>query len=120
MGAENHSVHRASDAAPEPRNHRRGQGLPAPDSCCAAYQEVLISADGWSGAWTCRASRRRLADCRKRRRATLVEIRASLKEIAPRERTSAVRAETANSTLLCRVVKKLERFEMAWLRILQS
>src|SRR6266851_507361 len=74
MRAENHSVHRASDAAPEPRSHRRGQGLPVPDSCCTAYQEVLIFADGLSGAWTCRASRRRLADRRKRRRATLVEI----------------------------------------------
>src|SRR5260221_14484262 len=74
MGEENHSVHRASDAAPEPRSHRRGQGLPASDSCCTAYQEVLISADGWSGAWTCCASRRRLAGRRKRSRGALVEI----------------------------------------------
>src|SRR5260221_234803 len=35
---------------------------------------MLISADGRNGAWTYRASRRRLEDRRKRRRATLVEI----------------------------------------------
>src|SRR5260221_14572118 len=35
---------------------------------------MLISADGRSGAWTYPASRRRLEDRRKRRRATLVEI----------------------------------------------
>src|ERR1700733_6454853 len=35
---------------------------------------MLISVDGWSCAWTGRASRQGLADRRKRRRATLVEI----------------------------------------------
>src|SRR6202044_2554861 len=35
---------------------------------------MLISVDGWSCAWTGCASRQGLADRRKRRRATLVEI----------------------------------------------
>src|SRR5713226_341069 len=70
----NHSAPRGWNPAPEPRCYGHGQGPPAQDFYCLACREALICAGGRSGAWPCRAYRRRPADRGKRRRATLVEI----------------------------------------------